>query len=126
RKSGESIRGDRAMPAPVRGFRDMPGGQIGETDDPLHAGPQGDGTGVTTQGWLLTPAGEQVTLGDRPMGIALSPDGNTILVSNDGSSAIESLMVIDRASGNVVQTINYPAPEALWIGLAFIPDGPHP
>jgi len=113
----ESIKGDTPMPAPVMGFRDML--------DTIHAGPQGDGTGITTQGWDLTPVGQQVSLGDRPMGIALSPDGNTILVSNDGSSAIESLMVIDRASGDIVQTINYPAPEALWIGLAFSPDGTH-
>src|SRR5262249_14207087 len=120
----ESIKGDTPMPAPVMGFRGLSRGPL---DDPdvLHAGPQGDGTGVTTQGWLLTPAGEQIQLGDRPMGIALSPDGKTILVSNDGSSAIESLMVIDRASGDIVQTINYPAPEALWIGVAFSPDGTH-
>jgi YVTN family beta-propeller protein len=121
----ESIKGDTPMPDPVMGFRTLLGPQSDASDDPIHAGPQGDGTGITTQGWDLTPVGDQVTLGDRPMGIALSPDGKTILVSNDGSSAIESLMVIDRASGDVVQTINYVAPEALWIGLAFSPDGTH-
>jgi YVTN family beta-propeller protein len=121
----ESIKGDTPMPAPVMGFRGGPDGPLDQPGDVLHAGPQGDGTGVTTQGWLLTPVGQQIQLGDRPMGIALSPDGNTILVSNDGSSAIESLMVIDRASGDVVQTIDYPAPEALWIGVAFSPDGTH-
>jgi YVTN family beta-propeller protein len=115
----ESIKGDTPMPAPVHAHR-----ADGETET-IHAGPQGDGTGVTTQGWFLTPAGQQVQLGDRPMGVALSADGTTILVSNDGASAIESLMVIDRATGNVVQTINYQAPEALWIGLAFSPDGTH-
>src|SRR6516225_384130 len=121
----ESIKGDTPMPAPVMGFRSLLDPQGDQGDDVIHAGPQGDGTGITTQGWDLTPAGDQVSLGDRPMGIALSPDGKTILVSNDGSSAIESLMVIDRASGDVVQTINYQAPEALWIGVAFSPDGTH-
>jgi YVTN family beta-propeller protein len=129
----QSIMGDTPMPEPVHGFRDAPGiigignlpvQPLGETDN-LRAGPQGDGTGITTQGWFLTPVGQQVALGDRPMGIALSPDGNTILVSNDGASAIESLMVVDRATGDVVQTINYLAPEALWIGVAFSPDGRH-
>jgi YVTN family beta-propeller protein len=121
----QSIKGDVPMPDPVNGFRQSPGAHpIGETDG-IPAGPQGDGTRVTTQGWDLTPLGQQISLGDRPMGVALSPDGNTILVSNDGASAIESLMVIDRASGDVLQTFNYPAPEALWIGLAFSPDGTH-
>jgi YVTN family beta-propeller protein len=121
----QSIKGDVPMPDPVNGFRQSPGAHpIGETDG-IPAGPQGDGTGVTTQGWNLTPLGQQITLGDRPMGVALSPDGNTILVSNDGASAIESLMVIDRESGDVLQTFNYPAPEALWIGVAFSPDGSH-
>jgi YVTN family beta-propeller protein len=121
----QSIKGDVPMPDPVNGFRQSPGAHpIGETDG-IPAGPQGDGTGVTTQGWDLTPLGQQISLGDRPMGVALSPDGNTILVSNDGASAIESLMVIDRASGNVLQTFDYPAPEALWIGVAFSPDGTH-
>src|SRR5262249_5607348 len=121
----ESSKGDAPMPAPVMGFRSRFGPQGDQGDDVIHAGPQGDGTGVTTQGWDLTPVGQQITLGDRPMGIALSPDGKTILVSNDGSSAIESLMVIDRASGDIVQTINYQAPKALWIGVAFSPDGTH-
>jgi YVTN family beta-propeller protein len=121
----ESIKGDTPMPAPVLGFRNLLSPQDHHGGGTIHAGPLTDDTGITTQGWGLTPVGQQVTLGDRPMGIALSPDGNTILVSNDGASNIESLMVIDRASGNVVQTIDYVAPEALWIGLAFSPDGTH-
>src|SRR6266536_1541326 len=88
----------------------------------LTAGPRGDGTGVTTNGWTVTPAGRQVQLGDRPYGMALSPDGKTLLVSNDGQST-QSLMVVDRQSGKVVQTIPYASPEALFIGLAFSPDG---
>jgi hypothetical protein len=40
-----------------------------------HAGPQGDGTGITPTGWHVTPAGQQLTLGERPYGMAVSPDG---------------------------------------------------
>jgi YVTN family beta-propeller protein len=76
----------------------------------------------SAEGWVLTPAGRQVTLGDRPLGIALSPDGRTMLVSNDGQST-QSLTVIDRASGIVRQSIDYAAPEALFVGLALSPDG---
>jgi DNA-binding beta-propeller fold protein YncE len=79
---------------------------------------------LTPQGWTLTPAGRQVSLGDRPLSIASSPDGRTLLVGNDGQST-ESLMVIDRTTGTVRQTIAYPSPEALFVGLVFGPDGKH-
>ena len=86
------------------------------------AGPAADDTARSAEGWVLTPAGRQVPLGDRPLGIAVSPDGRTILVSNDGQST-QSLMVVDRATGAVRQSIEYPSPEALFVGLAFSPDG---
>ena len=79
-------------------------------------------TPTTPGGWMLTPVGRQVRLGDRPLSIAMSPDDNTLLVGNDGQST-QSLMVIDRASGTVTQTIAYPPPEALFIGLTYSPDG---
>src|SRR5947209_2496418 len=86
------------------------------------AGPRAEESRRSAEGWALTPAGRQVALGDRPLGIAVSPDGRTILVSNDGEST-QSLMVIDRPSGVVRQSIDYPSPEALFVGLAFSPDG---
>jgi YVTN family beta-propeller protein len=94
----------------------------------LVAGPQPDGTGVTPNGWLLTPAGRQVDLADqvywadRPDGQALSPDGRTLLVSSGGQST-DSLKVVDTAGGRVVQTIPYVSPEALFIGVVWSPDG---
>jgi hypothetical protein len=48
---------------------------------------------------------------------AASPDGRTLLVSNDGQW-MQSLQVVDTASGSVVQTIPYATPEALWVGVA--------
>ncbi len=90
---------------------------------PAHAGPQGNGTSVTPNGWDVTPAGSpQVTLGDKPFGLALSPDARTLLVSNDGEST-QSIQVVDAATGEVRQTIPYTSPQALFIGLAFSPDG---
>ena len=86
------------------------------------AGPRADDGPRSAEGWVLTPAGRQVPLGDRPLGIALSPDGRTILVSNDGQST-QSLMVVDRATGAVRQSIDYASPESLFVGLAFSPDG---
>ena len=59
-----------------------------------YAGPQENGTGITPHNWTLTPVGDQITLGDFPMGGALSPDGNYLIISNDGQGA-ESLQVVD-------------------------------
>jgi YVTN family beta-propeller protein len=101
------------------------GGAVLATVSPqLVAGPRSDGTGVNSHGWVLTPAGRQVQLGDRPYGMALSPDGHTLLVSNNGQST-QSLMVVDSASGSLRQTIPYRSPEALFVGVAFSPDGAH-
>ena len=87
-----------------------------------HAGPQGDGTSITPTGWKVTPVGEQVEVGERPYGLTLSPDGKTLLVSNNGVD-LQSVMTVDTGSGEVTSTIDYKAPEAVFLGLAFSPDG---
>src|ERR1035437_9528901 len=87
-------------------------------------GPRPDGTALTSYGWMVTPAGRQIPLGDKPFGSTMSPDGKTVLVSNDGQYR-QTLSVIDAASGKVRQTLSYDSPEALFVGLAFTPDGRH-
>ncbi|PYM62021.1 MAG: hypothetical protein DMD79_11525 [Candidatus Rokuibacteriota bacterium] len=89
---------------------------------PGRVGPQPDGTGLTPNHWLLTPAGTQVEVGDRPLGLAMTPDGRHLLVSNNGQG-VQSLAVVDLASRTVVQTLPYPAPEALFLGVVVSPDG---
>ncbi len=91
----------------------------------LRAGPRGDGTAVTPVGQPVTPVGHQTTLGDLPLGVAASPDGRHLLVSNDGQG-VQSLQVVDVADGDgpeIVQTLPYPSPEALFVGVAYSPDG---
>ncbi|MCM3569930.1 bifunctional YncE family protein/alkaline phosphatase family protein [Neobacillus mesonae] len=85
-------------------------------------GPKTDDTAVTPHGWEVTPAGTQVTLGDFPMGGALSPDHRYLIVSNDGQGE-QSLQVVDLNTQKVVQTIPYKSPESLYLGVAFSPDG---
>ncbi len=85
------------------------------------AGPHGR-TGIATNGWTLAPAGVQVPVGDRPMGAALSPDGRYLAVSNNGQG-VQSLALIDTAARLVVQSIPYHAPQALYVGVAWAPDG---
>ena len=87
-----------------------------------HAGPQDDGTGVTPIGFTVTPAGQQTNLGDLPLNAVSSPDGRWLVVSNDGQGE-QSLQVIDTATSKVTQGLHCPAPNALFVGLAFTPDG---
>ncbi|MGH3779893.1 MAG: beta-propeller fold lactonase family protein [Pseudonocardiaceae bacterium] len=86
------------------------------------AGPGDDGTGVTPIGYTVTPVGKQTNLGDLPLGAVSSPDGRWLVVSNDGQGA-QSLQVIDTTISKVTQTLSYPAPKALFVGLAFAQDG---
>ena len=86
-----------------------------------HARPQSDGTAITSYGWHVTPAGQQTTVGERPYGMALSPDGRWLVVSNDGV-AVQSVMLVEASTGQVRDTISYPAPEAVFLGVGFSPD----
>ena len=84
-------------------------------------GPNG-GNSITPQGWTVTPAGTQTQLGDRPFGIAISPDGKYLAVTNDGASK-QSVMIVDRARGTVISEIDYVAPQGVYVGIAYSPDG---
>lgn len=86
------------------------------------AGPRPDGSAITTYGWRVTPAGDQTKLGEKPFGSALSPDGKYLAISNDGTRT-QSLSLVEAATGKVVQSLEYVSPEALFIGLAWSPDG---
>jgi YVTN family beta-propeller protein len=107
----------------------------GAIGDVPHAGPQGDGTAITPQGWHVTPAGSQTTLGPGTLDVAMSPRGDLLLVANAGYEH-HSLMAIDPATGSVLQTISehggkshgfwhYSAGHSngYYVGLAFSPDG---
>ncbi|CRK83048.1 bifunctional YncE family protein/alkaline phosphatase family protein [Neobacillus massiliamazoniensis] len=85
-------------------------------------GPQNNGTGVASDGWFLKPAGSQITLGDFPMGSAVSPDHQYQVVTNAGEGT-QSLQVVDLKQHKIVQTLSYQSPEALYFGSAFSPDG---
>jgi YVTN family beta-propeller protein len=101
----------------------------------LTAGPQPGGTGVTPQGWQVTPAGTQTTLGPGTLAVAVSPRGNMVLAVNAGYLR-HSLMAIDPATGQVLQTIpeqggkgggwwdfSVGHAHGYYVGLAFAPDG---
>ena len=112
-----------------------------EAPDTGPVGPAGPGRTAVPVNQVLTPAGREVPLpGLRPQALALSPDGRLLAVSGKTSE----LVIIDPASGAVLERIGLPAegaaegaPEAAspniiepdtkgqlsYTGLVFSPDG---
>jgi DNA-binding beta-propeller fold protein YncE len=70
-------------------------------------------------GVCLDPAGRSSDVGNMPLAMALSPEGDRLVVSLNGWRQ-QGLQVIDFHAGTVVQTI--PQPGA-FLGIAYSPDG---
>src|SRR3954462_14898122 len=70
-------------------------------------------------GWRISPAGPHLTVGDLPLPMAESPDGRTLVVSNDGYSK-PTLSLVDLKTLNVAQTVDV---ANTWLGVAWHPDG---
>jgi YVTN family beta-propeller protein len=85
-------------------------------------GTQPNGLTLLVNSWSISPAGRQMALGDFPTNAVLSPDGNFLLVSNDGAG-VQSLQVISTAGSRLLQTVPFYAPHTLFLGLAYSPDG---
>jgi YVTN family beta-propeller protein len=90
-------------------------------------------TPLTPAGWRLTPAGSQttVTIGPGlagPWGEAISPDGQSVLVTSSGTAAqFES---VERFSVDSLQRTGLVAydgskGESVFYGIAYSPDGKH-
>lgn len=90
--------------------------------EPSRVGPHPVATGETPDHWQLTPAGLQVEIGDRPMGMAATPGGRYLIVSNNGQG-VQSLALFDTYTDKVVQELPYASPEALFLGVAVSQDG---
>jgi DNA-binding beta-propeller fold protein YncE len=78
-----------------------------------------DTTNRLPTGRMLDPVGSATELGSMPLAATLSPDGRQVLVLLNGYRE-QGVQVVDRASGNVVQTLVQPA---AFLGLSFSPDG---
>jgi len=70
-------------------------------------------------GVCLDPAGQSSAVGNMPLAMVLSPEGDRVVVSLSGWRQ-QGLQVIDRRTGNVLQTISQPG---AFLGLAFSNDG---
>ena len=78
----------------------------------------GDVTGryLLPNGWWLSPAGEQVRLGDLPMNAALSSDERYLAVSHSGQSKAE-IWLVDLKEKKDVQRIRL---KDTWLGIRFV------
>lgn len=70
-------------------------------------------------GNYLDPAGTAVPLGSFPMNATLSPEGTRVVVLLNGWRE-QGIQVVDRATGNITQTITLPS---VFAGMSFAPDG---
>src|SRR5262245_51145123 len=68
-------------------------------------GRQSNGSVLLPNGQVITPAGVQIVVNDRPLGIALSPDGTQAAVATASNFAPRALHIIDLAAQTVAQTL---------------------
>ncbi len=86
-------------------------------------------TTVLPNGRFITPAGKTVITAPHPYGLTLSPDGNTAITANSGTSPISITIIRNLLSENPeVQQIP-PGPKSdkgilasVFMGLAVSPD----
>jgi len=83
-------------------------------------GPTAEGTLLPNR-WILTPAGEQRPLGDLPLNMALSPQGDRLAINNNGFSR-QFISIIDPLRDELVQELSF---NKGFYGLVFSPDGRH-
>ncbi len=89
-----------------------------DTSQSTAAGESKEGSRLPT-GARLDPIAVGQDLGPLPLAMIWSPDTSRLVLSLDGWRE-QGIQVVDRRSGNVVQTLDQPA---AFIGLAFSPDG---
>src|SRR5262250_2962028 len=83
---------------------------------PRTSRPGRESAGVTLlpNGWRISPAGRHITVGDLPLGMAESPDGRWLVVSNDGYSK-PTLSLVDLKTLDVRQKAEV---ANTWLGIA--------
>jgi YVTN family beta-propeller protein len=85
---------------------------------PDRPGVLGGGVTLLPNGWRIAPAGRHFSIGDLPLNMVLSPDGHSLIVTNNGH-AKPTLRVVDLDRQRVAVVDQDDA----WLGLAWSPDG---
>ena len=78
-----------------------------------------DGRVRLPNGWFLLPAGTHTPVGELPLNMALTADGQYLLVTNNGTGA-QSISIIDVPTWKTVKTI--PVAKS-WLGLHLYEQG---
>lgn len=67
-------------------------------------------------GWMLSPAGSSIAVGDLPLGMDVSPDGKFAVIVNSGESGA-TISVVDIVKKEVTKTVPM---ASLWNGVRFL------
>lgn len=86
----------------------------------IPVGVQPDGSILLPSGQTITPAGTQIEVNDRPVGIAVSPDNVHAAVVTGSNFQTRALHILDLGVNTIAQTINL---GGAFAGIAYSPDG---
>jgi len=86
---------------------------------PVWPGSLGKGVTLLPNGWKIQPAGRHFLVGDLPLAMIESPDGKSLIITNNGY-AKPTLAVVDLTRGYVASKTTV---DHAWLGLAWHPDG---
>jgi YVTN family beta-propeller protein len=92
---------------------------VAATVTQMIVGQQSDGSYVIPTGQTITPAGFNLTVGERPLGMALSPDGAQLALLTCSSFSGRYLQIIDLATRTVSQS--FPM-NGSFVGVVYSPD----
>jgi DNA-binding beta-propeller fold protein YncE len=82
-------------------------------------GPEAKGRVRLPNGWMVSPSGRQIAVGDFPLGLAVDPDERFAAVTHSGWHA-KGLDIVDLGADSVCARI--PLAET-WLGVAFCDAG---
>jgi DNA-binding beta-propeller fold protein YncE len=121
--SGAPSREERAW-----SFRVLPGCELSASPAArLPAGPAPDGSVVIPGGRRITPPGPQVRLGVFPTHLAVWPDRELVVTTDNGRGLppreAQTLSLVDPRGPELIQQIRREAPAAFYYGLAVSRDG---
>ncbi len=78
-------------------------------------GKMDDGRTLLPNGWILSPAGSSIDLGDLPLGMQVSPDGKFAAIVNSGEGK-QTISIVDIRAQRLIQTLPI---KKSWMGVRF-------